>query len=229
MLVPLKAIGMGALSLTSKVFTFNLKTTMPALCSSLIVSPIAYSIDKSIIESTRKSSSLKVEFIETITSIEKLKSSGSILTFFGLFSMFLATNLIVNKAKKILLCFLILTPFGIAKDIRLASLKNDIGILNKDRMVYIGFTFRDLISVISALVFPQTINIFIHYFYMLLLQIPQTYLHQTGLEYCNDNKKKIIIRENFKKNVFLRSIKNLIQYGIGLKLNLFFVLLASNL
>jgi hypothetical protein len=229
MLLPLKAIGISTLSLTSKIFMLNIKKTVPALCSSLIVAPIAYSIDRSIVESTKKSTSLKVEFIETITSVERLKSPESIVTFLGLFAMFLATNIITKKINKIALCFFILTPFGISKDIRLASPIGNTKILKRHPKVYIGFMFREIISLISALIFPSNINIIVHYFYMLLLQIPQTYFHQIGLEYCSNNEKKIIIRENFKMNVFMRSVKNLIQYGIGLKLNLFFVLLAKNL
>jgi hypothetical protein len=86
---------------------------------------------------------------------------------------------------------------------------------------------RDTISLFSALIFPSDINLFVHYFYMLVLQIPQTYFHQFGLEYCNRPKenyeKRQIIKSNFMNNVFMRSIKNIIQYGIGMKLNLMFI------
>ncbi len=226
LLNPIKVIMIPILSreiLSNPILPLLKNPVVPAICSSLIVSPIGYSMDKAIINSSLYSTSF---YKELVNSLDSLVCKESIITFLGLVSIFTISNIIQNKLIKILICSIVLTPIGIIKDIRMSSISNsklkDINILT-----YYGFIIRDTISLFSALIFPSDINLFVHYFYMLVLQIPQTYFHQLGLEYCNKptkNYKKVkIIKSNFINNIVMRSIKNIIQYGIGIKLNSIFM------
>ena len=88
------------------------------------------------------------------------------------------------------------------------------------KIVYIDFLARDILSVISAMIFPSNINLLTHYICLLFLQVPQTYFHQMGIENSKTNVKIVIKKKELANNIFFRSIKNLIQFGIGIKINL---------
>jgi hypothetical protein len=186
----------------------------PAICSSLIVSPIAYSIDKAIIKSSLESTPFHKAFIE---SFQSLKSKDSFMTLFCLISIFFISNIIKKKSNQLIIGTLFLTPIGIFKDIKMCN-KNKLQDINI--LTYYGFSIRDSISLISALL---DLGLLFHFLSIIILQLPQTYFHLFGLEYSNKPKyyreKKQIIKKNFLNNVFVRSIKSFIQYGIGMQIN----------
>ncbi len=196
---------------------------IPAICSSIIVSPIAYSVDKAVVNSSLNCTPIHKEIKK---SLKTLKSKESIITFSGLVTIFTISNIINNRLVKLAICSILLTPIGILKDIRMSNIDNK-QLVDINKRSYYGFMIRDTISLVSALLFPSNINLIVYYLCILMLQIPQTYFHQFGLEYCNQSKHCKsgipIIKGNFANNVVIRSIKNIIQYGIGMKLNLIFI------
>lgn len=196
--------------------------TIPALYTTILVAPVAYSIDKAVTDSSINSTNF---FSELIKYEDKFKAPTFYLTCISLFFMLVTTNIFTRKLTRISISFLFV-PLGIIKDIKLAN-KNNLEYNKINKLVYSNFLSRDIISLISALIFPSNIGLFVHYIFMLILQFPQTYFHEAGIEYCNIKKNKRIIKENFISNVFIRSIRSLILYGIGLKANLFFTRLLS--
>jgi hypothetical protein len=199
------------------------KAFIPAVCSSIIVSPIGYTIDKAVVNSSLN----KVPFhTEIKNSLKTIKSTESILTFLSLVSILFISNLFDKKIIKILFSSIFLTPLGVLKDIKMSN-KSKLTLNEVNKKAYIDFFIRDLISLFSALIFPVNINLVEYFFYVLLLQIPQTYFHQIGMINCNKHKNDLFVNtynipnKQFINNIFLRSIRNLIHYGLGIKLNLF--------
>ena len=196
--------------------------TIPALYTTVLVAPIAYSIDKAVVDSSIYSTNF---FSELIKYEDKFKSLSFYLSCVSLFGMLVITNIFTKKLTRISISFLFV-PLGIVKDIKMAN-KNNLEYSEINKLVYFGFLSRDIISLFSALIFPSNIGLFVHYIFLLISQFPQTYFHETGIEYCNTKKNKRIIKENYINNVFIRSIRSLILYGVGLKANLFFSRLLS--
>jgi hypothetical protein len=222
----------GARSINTKMFidTNSLykpifKAFIPAVCASVIVSPIGYTIDKAVVNSSLN----KVPFnTEVKNAFKTIKSTESLLTFLSLVSILFISNMFEKRIIKILFSSIFLTPLGVLKDIKMAN-KSKLTLKEVNKKAYIDFFIRDLISLFSALIFPVNINLVEYSFYVLLLQIPQTYFHQIGMINCNKHKNDLFVNkynisnEQFINNIFMRSIRNLIHYGLGIKLNLFFI------
>ena len=196
------------------------KRIIPALTASVVVSPISFAIDRAIIDHANFNTTIQAGIFESLKPVSVF-SKNSALTFASYSFSFAVSNSIKSRYHKVIVLSICSVLFSMYRDIKMATYGSSNPV---NKIVYISFILRDIITIVSAFAFPPHLGVLAHMMFISILQIPCTYFHLMGIDYCSVNHAKNInrhkrISKTLHKNIAVRNVRTVFAYAVGGKLN----------
>lgn len=196
------------------------KCIIPALTASVVVSPISFAIDRAIIDHANFNTTIQAGIFQSLKPAS-IFSKNSALTYASYSFSFAVSNSIKSRFHKVALLSICSILFSMYRDTKMATYGSPTPV---HKMAYASFIVRDIITIVSAFAFPSRLGVLCHMLFISILQIPCTYFHLIGIDYCSVNHDKNINRHKriFKtlhKNIAVRNARTVFAYAVGGKLN----------